>query len=61
MNMVRSGPEPKFVCCFCAEPIGEEEPRLIVLPLRDGGCQNLYCHEGCFRRVLHPSFPLGWV
>jgi hypothetical protein len=59
--MTRSGPEAKFVCCFCAETIGGEEPRLIVLPLEDGGSQNLYCHEACFRRVLHPSVPLGWV
>jgi len=50
----------KNQCCFCGRSIELEKPRPLVLPLDDGGSQELYCHEACLRRAIHPSVPLGF-
>jgi hypothetical protein len=53
-------PEGEFTpCCFCGRPITDEEPRLLSLAVDDGGEQELWCHEECLRRALHPSVPLA--
>jgi hypothetical protein len=53
-------PEGDFTpCCFCGRPITDEEPRLLSLAVDDGGEQELWCHEECLRRALHPSVPLA--
>jgi hypothetical protein len=50
---------PEFQCCFCGPEIAGGEVRPLVFALADGAAQDLYCHEECLRRALHPSVPLA--
>lgn len=52
-------PGPAVQCCFCGRAVEGEEPRMLSLEVDDGGAQELWCHEECLRRVLHPSVPLA--
>ena len=51
----------RFMCCFCGESIEPRTPDPVgmLIPLRDGGSQELWCHLVCVQRVLHPSIPLA--
>jgi hypothetical protein len=49
----------RYVCCFCGEGVANEAPREMVLRLPEDASQQLYCHEVCLRRALHPSVPVG--
>jgi hypothetical protein len=50
-------------CCFCGQPITAalNDPVILTIELEDDALQQLPCHEGCLRKVLHPSVPLGLV
>lgn len=50
-----------FQCCFCGATVAQAgpDPVVLVIPLSDGGSQELRCHRACLQRVLHPSVPLG--
>jgi hypothetical protein len=51
---------PDFQCCFCGLIFGSSESKVtLVIPLKDGGSQNLACHSACLHRVVHPSVPLA--
>jgi hypothetical protein len=50
----------RYQCCFCGQSVEGESPREITLTLEGGATQSLYCHEGCLRRALHASVPLGF-
>jgi hypothetical protein len=57
-------PEPgpiEFQCCFCARGLAASAPDLVMLvvPLEDGGSQELRCHSECLRRAVHPTVPLA--
>lgn len=48
-------------CCFCAagiEPHGAE-PVSLIIPIADGGAQELWAHARCLRAAMHPSVPLA--
>lgn len=48
-------------CCFCAlgiEPQGVD-PVSLIIPVVDGGAQELWTHVRCLRAALHPSTPLA--
>jgi hypothetical protein len=49
----------RYVCCFGGEGVANEAPREMVLRLPEDASQQLYCHEACLRRALHPSVPVG--
>ena len=54
------GRRPGFQCCFCGLAAEEGAKRVtLVIPLEDGGSQNLFCHSICLRRVVHPAVPLA--
>lgn len=55
------GESSAFQCCFCGETVAATgaEPVALLVPLSDGGAQELQCHLACFQRVLHPSVPLA--
>lgn len=47
-------------CCFCAagiEPRGAD-PVSLIIPIADGGVQELWAHARCLRAAMHPSTPL---
>jgi hypothetical protein len=50
-----------FQCCFCGSSIARvgPDPVALVIPMADGGTQDLRCHLACLREALHPSVPLG--
>jgi hypothetical protein len=50
-----------FSCCFCGEAIVNKKPDpvQIVIPIPDGGNQELFAHIECLRNHLHNSVPLG--
>jgi len=50
-----------FHCCFCGATVARagQDPVVLVIPLSDGGSQELRCHRACLQRLLHPSVPLG--
>jgi hypothetical protein len=52
-----------FQCCFCGKTVARAgpDPFVLVIPLPDGGSEELRCHRACLQRVLHPSVPLGVV
>jgi hypothetical protein len=53
------GLRPQQQCCFCGQTIEGEEPRVLTLEVEDGGSQELYSHEVCLRRAVHPWVPLA--
>jgi hypothetical protein len=57
--MTGMGQPLRYVCCFCGEGVANEAPREMVLRLPEDASQQLYCHEVCLRRALHPSVPVG--
>ncbi len=43
-------------CGFCGEMIeGISQPVAIAFQTGPDEYQNLYCHQGCLRKALHPS------
>jgi hypothetical protein len=50
----------RFQCCFCGNSIeaAGADPLELLIPLKGGGTQALYCQLSCLQRALHPSFPL---
>ena len=50
-----------FQCCFCGASVAGAvpDPVTLLIPLPDGGMQQLRCHLACLQRVLHPSVPLA--
>jgi hypothetical protein len=50
--------EPDLLCCFCGQPVRNERPWLLLLPLEHGGEQQLWSHAVCLVRAVHPWVPL---
>ncbi len=51
----------QFQCCFCGNALIAREVEVVtlVIPLHEGGAQELRSHLTCLRRSLHPSVPLA--
>ena len=49
-----------YRCSFCGELInGVLRPIVITFEVGPDEFHNLYCHQACLRKSLHPSMPLG--
>jgi hypothetical protein len=51
----------KYQCCFCGNEIVASPPdpvRLAVFTEDPLEKQELYCHQRCLQRAVHPSVPL---
>ena len=59
--MLALGEAIGFQCCFCGASIAGAgtDPVALLIPLSDGGTQELRCHLACLQRALHPSVPLA--
>ncbi len=49
-----------FQCGFCGQSIeGILRPIAITFETGPSEFQNLYCHQGCLRKALHPTVSLS--
>jgi hypothetical protein len=52
-------PESPAQCCFCGAKIESAGAVSLIIPLEDGGSQQLWAHATCLRASLHESVPLA--
>ena len=51
----------RFQCCFCTlqiESTTVDPVRLTISAATDSGEQELFAHQKCLRKAVHPSVPL---